>query len=77
MIAVQGFYDNGKIELNVPAPMSRAKVLIIFPEQTTTPKKNDEGFVASRFGVAKGKFVSPDDIDSANDEIAEMFEGRI
>lgn len=27
----------------------------------------------TRIGVAKGKFVVPDDIDDCNDEIAEMF----
>ena len=29
----------------------------------------------SRIGVAKGKFVVPDNFDWCNDEIAEMFEG--
>ena len=67
MIAVQGFYDNGKITLNVTAPMSKAEVLVIFPE------KNKSDFTSSRFGVAKGKFIPPDDIDATNDEIAEMF----
>lgn len=28
-----------------------------------------------RIGVAKGKFVVPDNFDWCNDEIAEMFEG--
>ena len=29
--------------------------------------------VSKRIGVAKGKFVIPDDFDACNDEIAEMF----
>ena len=73
MIAVQGFYDNGKIELKIPAPMNRAEVLVIFPEKNVESEKIDGDFVASRFGAAKGQFVSPADIDSANDDIAEMF----
>lgn len=36
-----------------------------------------ERYVASRFGVAKGKLAVPEDIDSANDEIAELFEGNV
>ena len=78
MIAVHGTYDNGVLELNTPAPMSKAKVLIIFPDKDA--KANDEtdnNFVASRFGVAKGKFTVPDDIDVDNAEIAKLFEGDI
>ena len=29
--------------------------------------------VSKRIGIAKGKFVVPDDIDECNDEIAKMF----
>ena len=29
--------------------------------------------VSKRIGIAKGKFVVPDDIDECNDEIARMF----
>ena len=32
MIAVQGLYENGKIELSEKAPMNRANVIVIFPE---------------------------------------------
>lgn len=31
--------------------------------------------ITQRIGVAKGKFVVPDNFDWCNDEIAEMFEG--
>jgi len=79
MIAVQGTYDNGAIELLNPAPMTRADVLIIFPDSNVSAnlEKNKEHFVDSRFGVAKGKFVVPDDIDSENEEIARLFEGSL
>ena len=36
------------------------------------PNQNQE-VKTKRIGVAKGKFVVPDDIDECNDEIAEMF----
>ncbi len=32
---------------------------------------------AKRIGVAKGKLISPDDLDAYNDEIAEMFGGAV
>jgi hypothetical protein len=35
-----------------------------------TPIGNSD---CKRIGVAKGKFVAPDDIDECNGEIAEMF----
>jgi len=38
------------------------------PDSTHKPLK--------RLGVAEGKFVVPDDIDSDNDLIAGLFEGR-
>ena len=76
MIALQGTYDNGTIHLDYPAPVPKAKVLVIFPNETGRETQQDE-FVASRFGVAKGKFVVPDDIDVDNDEIAKMFEGSL
>ena len=79
MVAVQGTYDNGTIMLDMPAPVSKAKVLVIFPSEKSdeyVPKKKKE-FAAYRFGVAKGKFEVPDDIDFCNDEIAAMFEGDI
>ena len=31
--------------------------------------------ITQRIGVAKGKFIVPDNFDWCNDEIAEMFEG--
>lgn len=79
MLAVQGTYDNGIITLDLPAPVSKAKVLVIFPnEKADEPvQKKKKGFAAYRFGAAKGKFEVPDDIDFCNDEIAAMFEGDI
>lgn len=37
MVAVEGVYQNGKIELLQDAPMEKAKVIVIFPE---TKKEN-------------------------------------
>lgn len=44
MIAVQGLYENGKIQLTEDAPMEKANVIVIFPEgeaikRTHMPKK--------------------------------------
>ena len=32
MVAVQGVYENGQIQLAEAAPMERANVIVIFPE---------------------------------------------
>ena len=42
------------------------------PVATLNPYKVD---VSKRIGIAKGKFEYPEDFDSMNDEIAEMFYG--
>ncbi|MBQ7516337.1 MAG: hypothetical protein IJS96_08655 [Schwartzia sp.] len=77
MIALQGTYDNGTISLDYPAPVSKAKVLVIFPDDASvSTSKAQERFAAYRFGVAKGKFDVPDDIDEENAEITAMFEGE-
>lgn len=34
MIAVQGVYDNGRIQLAENPPMEKAKVIVIFPEES-------------------------------------------
>ena len=39
MIALQGYYENGRIELSEKAPMRRAKVLVVFQEELTTRKE--------------------------------------
>lgn len=36
-----------------------------------------ENPIEKRIGVAKGKLKSPDDIDKYNDEIAEIFGGKL
>ena len=33
MIALQGYYENGRLELSEKAPMRRAKVLVVFQEE--------------------------------------------
>lgn len=40
MIAVQGLYDNGKIQLTEDAPMEKAQVIVIFPEEKSPQKAN-------------------------------------
>ena len=77
MIALQGTYDNGTLSLDCPAPVPKAKVLVIFPNQPLTSTNETQGrFAAYRFGAARGKFEVPDDIDENNAEIAAMFEGE-
>jgi len=39
MIAVQGVYDNGRIQLSEAAPMEKAKVAVVFPEAKKIEKK--------------------------------------
>jgi len=39
MIAVQGVYDNGRIQLSEAAPMEKAKVIVVFPEAEMIEKK--------------------------------------
>lgn len=39
MIAVQGVYDNGRIQLSEAAPMEKAKVIVIFLEAEKVEKK--------------------------------------
>lgn len=78
MIALQGTYDNGTIRLDYPAPVPKAKVLVIFPNESPASKSETQGSFASyRFGAAKGKFDVPDNIDEDNAEIAAMFEEEI
>ena len=36
MVAVQGLYENGRIELSEDAPMKKANVIVIFPEEQAT-----------------------------------------
>ncbi len=39
MVAVEGLYNNGKIELSQSAPMEKAKVIVIFPETKKEDRK--------------------------------------
>lgn len=38
MIAVEGLYENGRIELSEEAPMEKANVIVIFSEDQTLKK---------------------------------------
>lgn len=46
MIAVQGLYENGKIELAEKAPVDKANVIVIFPEDPTG--KDEMGLESAR-----------------------------
>ena len=46
MVAVQGVYENGQIQLAEAAPMERANVIVIFPENHIV--KNEQSAQMSR-----------------------------
>ena len=46
MVAVQGIYENGHIQLEEAAPMEKADVIVIFPERNAM--KNEKSNQLSR-----------------------------
>ncbi len=46
MVAVQGIYENGHIQLEEAAPMEKANVIVIFPERDVM--KNEKSNQLSR-----------------------------
>ena len=55
-------------------PDDRVQIIIDVIKGFTQPIKiNNSNTQSRRIGIAKGKFIVPDDIDECNDEIAEMF----
>jgi hypothetical protein len=59
------------MKLIASLPDDRVELIIQVMESFVTPvaaKAENK-----RIGIAKGKFIVPDDIDECNDEIAEMF----
>jgi hypothetical protein len=58
------------IELLDVLPDDRVEIIIKVMQGFITPIGNSD---CKRIGVAKGKFIVPDDIDECNGEIAEMF----
>ena len=53
---------------------SKLKLIIeIMKNFNNSPTKTSDINTSKRIGIAKGKFVVPDDIDECNEEIAEMF----
>lgn len=42
MIAVQGIYENGKLLLSEAAPMSKARVIVIFPSDESVQVKTNK-----------------------------------
>lgn len=53
MIAIQGIYDNGRIQLSEAAPMKKAKVIVIFPDNEDVEKeqmtKDDAKKILNKF----------------------------
>lgn len=45
------------------------------PAAKLVPLTTPPADVSKRIGIAEGRFVVPDDIDTCNDEIAELFYG--
>ena len=58
-----GLLPDDRVEVIIEVMKGFMKPITDIKEQ---PKK-------TRIGIAKGKFVVPDDIDECNEEIAEMF----
>lgn len=55
-------------------PDDRVEILVEVMKGFMKPiTENNDIPQHTRIGVAKGKFVVPDDIDECNDEIAKMF----
>ncbi len=48
-------------------------IIEIMKNFNSSPAKTNGTKTSKRIGIAKGKFVVPDDIDECNEEIAEMF----
>ena len=46
MVAVQGIYENGHVQLEEAAPMEKANVIVIFPERNAM--KNEKSNQLSR-----------------------------
>ena len=42
MIALQGVYNNGWVELAGKAPTEKANVVVVFPGETSRPKMTEE-----------------------------------
>ena len=53
---------------------SKLQLIIDVMKNFAPSAKSEHVMLASkRIGIAKGKYIIPDDIDECNDEIAEMF----
>lgn len=69
MIAVEGIYDNGKIELFKMAPEKFAKVIVIFPEEE---KKEQKTLAVEEIKAMFDEFTGC--LDGEIDEKAERLE---
>ncbi len=62
MIAVQGVYDNGRIQLEEAAPVKKASVIVIFPEGRTAERQISEDSARKLFDDFSGSISR--DIDN-------------
>ena len=54
MIAVQGIYDNGQLQLEEAAPMKKASVIVIFPEGRPAERQISEDSARKLFDDFSG-----------------------
>ncbi len=68
MIAVQGVYDNGRLQLEESAPMKKASVIVIFPEGRPAEKQISEDSARKLFDDFSGSIAR--DIDEKAERMA-------
>ncbi len=67
MIAVQGYYEDGRIELTGEAPTRRARILVIFQEDLPAKEASAAGWESLKeFGGSVARVI---------DEKADLIEG--
>ena len=70
MVAVQGVYENGRIQLAETAPMEKAQVIVIFPEGRSEVKAASKRSARKIFDEFTGS------IKREIDEKAELMAAR-
>ena len=75
MFAVRGIVKGNAVALNeeMSAYQGREAIVTVLDQDAPTPPPPRKDRV---LGIAKGKFVCPDNIDEDNDLIARLFEGE-
>ena len=67
MIALQGYYEDGRIELTGKAPVGRARVLVVFQEELPTREASAAAWeFLKEFGGSINRVI---------DEKADLIEG--